>query len=195
MKLDAQDILKKTATMLNKHELALYVNTGWNSDMTASQEDLEDEKDTLLFCLLEVYNEVASDYHPLYQTEQITVTNNTFNLTTLEKSFRSVKSIKNQNNNEISDYEIEYDNLILPNGTYTLKYRYLPKMNEVITDKMQNFDGKISESVMAYGTCAYYCLKLNIADSYSLWETKYKQALLISMQKTEKLYIKARRFV
>ena len=195
MKLDCNDILKKTATMLNKHELALYVNSGWSADMTASKDDLEDEKDTLIFCLLEVYNEIASDYHPLYHTQQITVTNNTFDLTTLEKSFRSVKSIKNQNNNEISDYEIEYHNLVIANGTYTLKYRYLPKMPEVITDNMQNFDGKISESVMAYGTCAYYCLKLNIADSYSLWETKYKQALLISMQKTNNLYIKARRFV
>ena len=195
MKLDANDILKKTATMLNKHELALYVNSGWDSSMTASADDLEDEKDTLIFCLLEVYNEIASDYHPLYYTQQITVTNNKFDLTTLDKSFRNIKSIKNQNNTEISDYEIEYDNLIIANGTYTLKYRYLPKMKEVITDKMQNFDGKISESVMAYGTCAYYCLKLNIADSYSLWETKYKQALLISTQKTENLYIKPRRFV
>ena len=195
MKLNAKDALIKTATMLNKQELALYINSGgWHESFTASEEDLEKEYDTLIFCMLEAYNEIASDYLPLYHTEEIVVTDNSFNLTTLSKKFRSVKSFKDKNGNE-QNFEIEYDNLIAENGTYNLKYRYLPDILEIMNDQMQNFDGKISESVMCYGTCAYYCLRFNISDSFSLWETKFKQALLISQQKTENLFIKPRRFI
>ncbi len=195
MKLNAKDALIKTATMLNKQELALYINSGgWHESFTASEEDLAEEYDTLIFCMLEAYNEIASDYLPLYHTEEIVVTDKKFDLTTLSKKFRNVKSLKNKNGKEHS-FEIEYNNLITDNGTYTLKYRYLPDILEIMNDQMQNFDGKISESVMCYGTCAYYCLRFNISDSFSLWETKFKQALLISQQKTEKLYIKPRRFI
>lgn len=194
MKLNAKDALIKAATMLNKQELALYINNGWQESFTASEEDLAEEYNTLTFCLLEAYNEIASDYHPLYNTEKIVVSDKKFDLTTLKKKFRSVKSLKNINEKE-QKFEIEYNNLIAENGTYTLKYRYLPDSAEIDNDEMQNFDGKISESVLCYGTCAYYCLKFNISDSFSLWDTKFKQALLISQQKTEKLYIKPRRFI
>lgn len=194
MKLNAKDALIKSATMLNKQELALYINNGWQESFTASEEDLAEEYNTLTFCLLEAYNEIASDYHPLYNTEKIVVSDKKFDLTTLKKKFRNVKSLKNINEKE-QKFEIEYNNLIAENGTYTLKYRYLPDSAEIDNDEMQNFDGKISESVLCYGTCAYYCLKFNISDSFSLWDTKFKQALLISQQKTEKLYIKPRRFI
>lgn len=195
MKLDGIDVLKKASQFLNKDELALYLQEGYNNSLTALESELVMEQNILANCMFEAYSEIATDYHPLYNTEVIIVSNGKFDLTDLQKTFKSVKHIKDNTDNEVKDYSIEYDYLYIKDGTYTLKYRYIPNYNEVALDKMQNFDGKISESVLSFGVCAYYCLKNNLSDSYSLWETKFKQSLLISMQKTENLFIKPRRFV
>ena len=195
MKLDAIDVLIKASQLLNKDELALYLKDGYNSTFTALETELMQEQNTLSYCMFEAYSEIATDYHSLYYSETITVTNGKFDLTNLTKKFKSVKYITNSSNKIVKDYSIEYDYLYLENGTYVIKYRYIPSFYEVIYDEMQNFDGKISESVLSFGTCAYYCLKYNLSDSFDIWETKFKQSLQISMQKTENLYIKARRFI
>ncbi len=195
MKLDSMDVLSKACKLLNKDELALYLKNGYSSTFTASELELMEEQNTLVYCLFEAYSEIATDYHPLFNTETISVTNGKFNLNNLEKKFRNVKSILDSSNSKVENYSIEYDYLYINDGVYKIKYRYIPSFDEVIYDNAQNFDGKISESVLSYGVCAYYCLKYNISDSYNLWETKFKQSLQISMQKTENLYIKPRRFI
>ena len=194
MKLNKTESLIKAATMLNKQELAAFLSQGWDNSFTAPEEDLVEEYNTLIFCMQEAYNEIASDYLPLYTTEEIVVTENKFDLNTLAKNFRDVKWLKNKQGKEES-FEIDDNYLITKNGTYFFKYRYLPLSEEVINNEMQNFEGKISESAIAYGTCAYYCLRFNINDSFSLWDTKFKQSLLIAQQKTNNLYIKPRRFI
>ena len=195
MKLDGLDVLIKTSQLLNKDELALYLKNGYSNSFTALESELIAEQNTLVYCMFEAYSEIATDYHPLYHSETITVENGKYDLNDLTKKFRSVKYIKDSQNNKIENYNIEYDYIYLQNGTYTIKYRYIPSYSEVSLDKMQNFDGKISESVLSYGVCVYYCLKYNLSDSYDLWETKFKQSLQISMQKTENLYLKPRRFI
>ena len=195
MKLDANDVLRKATLMLNKDELALYIKDGYTQVLNSLESDLIKEKENLAYCMFEAYSEIATDYHPLYLTETITVTNGEFDLTTLSKKFKSIKYIKDELGNEVKNYTVEYDYLYLKNGQYSLKYRYIPDYYEIVFDKMQNFDGKISESILSYGTCAYYCLKNNLSDSYNLWDTKFKQSLQISMQKTENLYIKPRSFI
>ena len=183
MKLDYLDVLKKASQLLNKDELSLYLNDGYNQSFTALETELIQEQTTLTFCMFQAYSEIATDYHPLYHTQTIQVTNGSFDLTTLAKKFKSVKYILNANKQKITNYAIEYDNLIIEDGTYTIKYRYIPVYLYVAFNRMQNFDGKISESVLSFGTCAYYCLKYNLSDSYDVWEAKFKQSLQISMQK------------
>ena len=195
MKIYFNDVLIKAATLLNKNELALYIKNGYSNDMVASEEDLEQERTKLLYSFAEVYTEIACDYIPLYYTQTITVSNGQFDLSTLTKKIKTIKSITDINGVQTKDYQLENDYLIIKNGTYKIKYRFIPLVMDVYQDDIQNFDGKVNEGLMAYGTLAYYCLMYNLTDLYEVWETKYRHSLLIAMQKTENLYIKPRRFV
>lgn len=194
MELDFNNVLKKTATLLNKQEVVLYLEQGENLEYENMQEDIDREIEMMQFCALEAYTEIASDYLPLIYSETVAVTNKQIDLAELTKVYREVVNVYDLNNSEVTFEEKTGYLQLEENGSFVVEYRYTPTMYDVYND-LQDFNGRVSASLMAYGVSSFYCLINNLSEGYNIWETKFKQGLLIARQKINGLKLPARRWI
>jgi len=79
---------------------------------------------SLKFIANKVLKLISTNYINCLEKENITITNGEFDLSNLEKSFRSLKGIENSNKKPVYGVEIVKNKLQLNNGTYTIKYIY-----------------------------------------------------------------------
>jgi hypothetical protein len=56
----------------------------------------------------------------------------------------------------------------------------------------ESFGGKISARILAYGVASEYCFLEMLYDDATLWETRYKNALLNAQRKKGELKLKKR---
>ena len=60
------------------------------------------------------------------------------------------------------------------------------------TSLAENFGGKISARVIAYGVASEYCFLEMLYDDATLWESRYKNALLVASRKKGEIQLKKR---
>lgn len=72
-----------------------------------------------------------------------------------------------------------------------ISYKVYPKTLDV-NSMAENFGGKISARVIAYGVASEYCFLEMLYDDATLWESRYKNALLVASRKKGELKLKKR---
>lgn len=137
--------------------------------------DLQTKKDInlILSSVNEVLCDIATDYLFLQKEETIEVSEGSFSFSNLSKAFYKFVSI-----DTTKDYKIDFETLIIEDGTYNIKYQYLPDIYK-LTDTITGFE-RLTQYALCYGIAEEFCL---ISGNYSeseMWHSKFENAMLVA---------------
>lgn len=185
------NIIKNACVFLQKEELADVTELGGTILSTEVQQK---EIKMLLRCLNLVYNQIATDYIPLLETEKIMPLNSEILLSDLSKKILDVKRIEDKFGIRVN-YKLYPDKIFLPiNGEVTITYSYEPEELIDPESTMESFSEKLTERVMAYGVAMEYSFISGLHDDASIWETRFKDGLLIAARKKSEIRLPERRW-
>lgn len=137
--------------------------------------DLQTKKDInlILSSVNEVLCDIATDYLLLQKEETIEVSGGSFCFSDLSEAFYKFESIDTTN-----DYKIDFETLKIEDGTYTIRYQYLPKICE-ISDTISGFE-RLTLYALCYGVAEEFCLiSGNYAES-EMWHSKFENAMMVA---------------
>ena len=179
------DIVKQVATFLQLTNVIDANLSNFENLDTQSQKDIN----LILSSMNEVLSDIATDYLPLVCSENIEVTDGTFDLKTLENSFYKLVRVKTN-----KPYHLDFETLKIANGIYEVDYLYLPEIYE-IDDDITEFDSRLTIYALCYGIAGEYCL---ISGNYSeseLWNSRYENAMDVATSHRALFSLKKRRWV
>lgn len=184
------NILKNACVFLQKDELIELTELGGEIESTEAQKK---EINILFRCLNLVYNQVATDYISLIKTEILIPIDNEILFTSLSKKILDVKRIEDKYGIRIN-YKLYPDRIKIINEQVTITYTYEPDELKELTSTMESFSEKLTERVMAYGVAMEYSFISGLHDDASIWETRFKDGLLIAVRKKSEIRLPSRRW-
>lgn len=192
--MEVKDILKLAIIFLDKKELLddeIFLTT--LPENYISSEERTKQIEQLLLCFNLIYNEIARDYMPLMQKEEIEFVDDKFEYSNLQKVLLDVISLKTINGRNIK-YKM-YPSFISAKATQTvIEYAYEPDTLTII-DEIANFGGRIPARVFAYGIAMEYSFLSSQSTEALIWEQRYKEALLVIMRKKSEIKLPFRRWI
>lgn len=181
-----KDVIKQVAIFL-----------GLTNVMNANLDDFDNldsqtKKDInlILSSINEVLCDIATDYLFLSHKEEIEVSGGSFSFSNLSKTFYKFESIDTE-----KDYKIDFETLVIEDGTYTIEYQYLPEIYE-LDDTISGF-GRLTIYALCYGVAEEFCLiSGNYAES-EMWHSKFENAMLVAKkpENIEVRTLKQRRWI
>jgi hypothetical protein len=184
------NIIKNACVFLQKDELIDTTELGGDSTSTEAQKK---ELNMLLRCLNLVYNQIATDYIPLIKTEKITPINGEILFSDLDKKILDIKRIQDKFGIRVN-YKLYPDKILTINGEVEITYSYEPEEITSLEMDMESFSEKLTERVMAYGVAMEYSFISGLHDDASIWETRFKDGLLIAARKKSESRLPNRRW-
>lgn len=185
------NIIKNACVFLQKDELLDVEDLGGATPSNSAQQK---EIGILLRCLNLVYNQIATDYIPLLKTEKITPVNGEIVLSDLSKKILDIKRIEDKFGMRVN-YKLYPNKIVLTiSGEVTITYSYEPEELTALTSIMESFSEKLTERVMAYGVAMEYSFISGLHDDASIWETRFKDGLLIAARKKSEMRLPNRRW-
>lgn len=191
--MEVKDILKLAIIFLDKKELfedEIFLETlptGY-----ASSEKRKQDINQLLLCFNLIYNEIARDYMPLLQKEEIEFINDKFNYSDLEKVLLDVVSLKSNGRNV--KFKMYPTYFCAKTKKAIIEYSYEPD-NLGINDQIENFGGRIPARVFAYGFAMEYSFLSSQSTEALIWEQRYKESLLANTRKKSEIVLPSRRWI
>jgi hypothetical protein len=187
---EVKEIVKLAAIYLQLEEVLALETFG--GDVAEADANTAKNLELLVRCLNLVYNELASDYVPLKHSEEVLVEDGEIDINTLEKRLISVLKLANKDGKNVK-YKVYPTAIKIENGTYDLEYSYLP--NEVeLTDSIEEFGGKLTERIIAYGVASEYTLISGLFDEAELWKKRFLDSLIVATGKKSEIKMPARRW-
>lgn len=188
--MNALEIIKLTAIYLQMEEvLELDIFGG---SVTEQTEAVAKDVELLTRCLNLIYDEIATDYLPLLHSESLSITNNRIAITDLEKRLINIMSLKDIND-KTAKYKLYPTYIELNDGSYTITYSYIPN-SITINDTLEDFGSKLTERILAYGVASEFALISGLYDEASLWEKRFKDAMLIASRVKSEVIMPKRRW-
>ena len=182
--MNINDVIKIVANLLQLNNLIDADLESYNTLDDQTKKDIN----LIVSSTNEVLSDIATDYFPLKATEQITVLNGSFDLTTLTHDFHKLLSVATTN-----AYEVEMETLKIQNGCYKLKYSYLPEVLELGDDI--EVDKRVTIFALCFGVCGEFCLVSgNYAES-EMWNSKYQNAISVCKRSLKMPRLKNRRWI
>ena len=155
-------------------------------------EQVEKELRLLLDCINITQTQIASENNYLLKVEDITVENESFDIDTLSQKLYKIKDITSDN--EKRNFDFIGNKIVIKNGSYKLKYAYLP--DEVdFDDSIETHGGKVSILAFCYGVCNKYLLIKNMFDEANFWQEKFDKSISLCFRKLGEIKIKNRRWL
>ena len=188
-----KDITELACVFLQKTEL-LDLGVFIDGKSSEAQEELKINRDLQLLnrCANLVYKEVACDYLPL-QTQQVFETEDgILPYADFRRELQDVKSVTNEAGESVA-FSSWPSHLQTQAGKVTVKYTYVPQ-DVGFYDELDYRSGKVSERVFSYGTACEYCLISGRYEDASVWEQRYKDALLCCAGKKAEIRLPRRRW-
>lgn len=177
-----------------KNNLSLSELFSLSNDDTQQLAFLNENSKTTLNTMLDAVNItqtlIATEYKPVFKTEQINIQNNEFLIENLSQQLFKVKEITL--NNKKQKFVITDNKISVENGNALITYSYIPSQ-VCFEDTIKNFNG-VSIITMAYLVCAQYCLIKCSFEESSMWQQKFEQALLNNFKPINNISIKTRRW-
>lgn len=191
-------IIEKIASYLQLEDILEYFKAlrEYESGVSETQPELTSDISSQLDFLVEIINnvnlDIASNYIPLKNIEEITVEDNEFNLSNLVKPLNKIiKVIKN-------GLELKFcylsNKLKTANGKVKILYTYFPE-EKSLNDEIEDYMGRVSLLTFTYGACSEYCLVKGDYEQAMVWDERYKDNLLSNARKVSNFYIKKRRWI
>ena len=139
--------------------------------------NLQTKKDInlILSSVNEVLCDIATDYLFLEKEENIAVSGGSFDFSNLTEAYYKFVDLKTT-----KDYKIDFESLKIEDGTYVIRYQYLPK-NYALTDTISGFE-RLTLYALCYGVAEEFCL---ISGNYSeseMWHSKFENAMNVAQK-------------
>lgn len=182
--MNINDVIKIIANLLQLNNLIDADLDSYDTLDAQTQKDIN----LIVSSTNEVLSDIATDYFPLKATEQIIVSNGSFDLKNLSHDFHKLLSV------ETTDfYDVEMETLKIKNGSYKLTYSYLPEVLELGDDI--EVDKRVTIYALCFGVCAEFCLVSgNYAES-EMWNSKYQNAINVCKRSLKMPELKHRRWL
>lgn len=143
----------------------------------------------LLSCANLAYEEIVTEYIPILQTEQISVTDGKIPFSTLSQPICGIISVKDSANQDIK-YTLSADHISLDASSAQITYQTVPEKLELGAELNVLFP----ERLLAYGIAREYLFMLDQSDSALIFEKRFKDALTSFVRKKSKLLLPRRRW-
>ena len=187
-----KQVLSLACMFLGKEELLESEYFTKDTDYVLSESE-EKELDYLKRCLYLITNEISTDYLPIYSEKQVEFVFGELDLEDIDSNIYEIVKITDKNGKNIN-FKI-YDSTIYANTKFaTIKYTKFAKQVD-LDGECEDFSGKIPDRVLAYGVAMEYSFVSSLFDDATIWENRYKNALLILSHKKNNLVMPKRRWV
>lgn len=186
-----KQVLKQVATFLGKEELLMCPYfTGEEKELTEEQSK---ELDLMLRCLNLIVSEISTDYLPIYKEKEVCFVDRSLNLDSLDSNIFQVVSLKDEYSTNIR-FKIIGNELKADATNATIKFTAFAK-DCTLDGEIDEFSVKIPDRVFAYGTAMEYSFISSLFDDAEIWESRYKNALLMLSHKKHNLVMPKRRWL
>ena len=146
----------------------------------------------LLEKFLTVENEVALDYLPLVAEDEIVSETGVIFFSELTKTATRILKISGENG-ESAPFAIYPQYVKTQPSKLVVRYAYAP--SEKGLDDEVEAQSCVSPRLLAYGVASAYCLGEGLYSEATVWEGKYKKALLAAYKVTPSRVVSSRRWV
>lgn len=185
-----KNVLKLSAELIGRQDIAEYLERGVTEDVTASEEEVSK--------LLSAYNSAllyaAADFEGLFTSVRLENVSEV-EFACLNERVIAITTVKDDFGNDLP-YEIKTDRLVLKGvqPSVIVWYRYLPTDREISDEVDYGYSNKITPRVLAYGTVAEYYLFVGQTVEYKTWREKFERSALACVRRTGKLILPKRRW-
>lgn len=184
----AKEIIKNVCTYLGKEEL---LNSSFfETDGQEPTKEQTKQINKMIDCLNYITEELATEYLPILKTKEVTLNSGAITLKEIDSKLQEIISVKTLNGKTLR-YIIANDKMICLATRVVISYKVYPE-TITFTSSAENFGGKISARVIAYGVASEYCFLEMLYDDATLWESRYKNALLVASRKKGEIKLKKR---
>ncbi len=184
----AKEIIKNVCTYLGKEEIlesSFFEENG--AELTKTQtKDINKIVDCINYCV----EEIASEYLPILKTKMFDLSNGEINLKDIDSSLQEIISVKSHAGKTLR-YAVSDKKLICLASKVEITYKVYPT-HITTSSTCEDFDGRISARVLAYGVASEYCFLEMLYDDATLWESRFKNALLVAGRKKGEIKLKKR---
>lgn len=150
--------------------------------------------DLLLQCVNLTSSVIASDYIKLYKTKMFKTEDGILQYSQIgPEIINQIHSVKNKTG-DILVFKTFADNIKTAKGDIFVNYSYLPEP-VLLSDSIADFNIKISPRVFAYGVASEYSFIKSVYDDASIWENRFKTALMMAGTKKSGIKIAPRRWL
>ncbi len=146
--------------------------------------------DKMVKCLNLITSEIASDYLPIIKEKEIIFNNGEIDALSIDENIQEIISIKNKFGKNLR-YKYVNDKIICLTTNAIVTYKVYPK-EVTFDDDAENFGERLSARVLAYGVASEYCYLEMLYDDASIWESRFKNALIINTRKKGEVKLKKR---
>ena len=162
--MNVNEILNKALSLLGITDLAVAVG---NSDPRQAR---------LVNALGVAYLQLITEYAPLEKEENVTISGGAFDLTGLSETLFDVVRLTDAEREAVA-FRMRGHTLVAENGTYTLRYYYLPQSMPAVGGTLE-LPPRVTGSLLARGVAAEYAFESMLYDEGLLHERKYKEGLM-----------------
>lgn len=185
----AKEILKNVCVYLGKEEIlasSLFEENG--EELTELQTK---EVNKILNCINLVTEEIATEYLPIYNEKEVNLTNGEIIVLDIDENIHEIISIKNKFGKNLK-FKYVNGKIVCLATKAKICYTTKPKSVVKIEDEVENFAERLTARVLGYGVASEYCYLEMLYDDATIWETRFKNALLISARKKGEIKLKKR---
>lgn len=185
-----KQVLLLTATFLGKEELlSCPYFTGEEQEISA---DDKKELELLNRCLNLIVGEIATEYIPIYKTKIVCFKNNELPLNEVDDNIYQIAKIEDEYGQSVK-FKIFDDKIRANAENVTITYTAFAEKCD-LDGKVETFNGRMPDRVLAYGTAMEYSFISSLYDDATIWESRYKNSLLVISQKKHNIVMPKRRW-
>ena len=180
-----KNIIKNVAKVLFRDDLVQAV------DSISPTSEQTSDINFILMCLNFVNNTIATDYINL--ESEVEVDNNSGLIpfsSICQDNILDVVCVKDLFGNKLK-FKVLHNGVEAPKGRVKIKYAYFPDELK-LSDSFTYYNTHLTERIITYGVLSeYFYIKGNFDDA-SLWDSRFKQALLSSTRKLRNIVMPKR---
>ena len=195
--MQVNEILKLSAIFAGEEDVAssLLLNPELSEDENLEMQDEQsviNKANTFLVCLNLIIEDIAKDYLPLLNEEEIAFVNKKFEYKNLSKVIADI--IKLQTLTGLSLKFKCFPSLIkAETNKAIITYSYLP--DEVsFNQEFDFFDSKLTPRIIAYGVAMEYMFLNSLSDEAAIWENRFLNSLENALRKKHSISLPKRRW-
>ena len=186
--------------MLVKEVVFQVLNILQNNELsTALKDEVEltetqnEELDILLMCVNMVQNIIATDYIKLKETVSLHNTTGKVMFSNItDKNILDIVKIFDAYGNNLK-FKMDYDGVVTKKGKINICFAFIPKTMG-LEDELY-FKTHMTERVFAYGVLGEYFFVKGNFDDASIWDVRFKQALLNIRRNLREIKIPKREWI